>query len=453
MPAGGLERFSGIPSFFRKEGPSPEQEIYGSTLNAYRAWNVREKGSIIDFDLTAGPDDFEEVSRGFSQDATLEDRSHMVGVLGRLLSRVQVALPMSKENNYHFLKFLEARLEASLWFAMRLRGEELDGLVYIEKTNGVRPEQTGVNTLLPLRERIFKLAKQEEIPIYEPKAFSSWRKTHRLDPQSTKEKVREAVEKSLVAVSEFTGDDSHLGYEINGVNENKYYYAWARTNYETLVFALDLNFHKTKIWTPGKAEELGSHEGGQHLRRMNDWREQIRKGKMPSVIGQTVVHAPESVVEEGLAVTLPHFVPKIYDQMSPEGKLQVDMSILKCLVYGNVSIMLNGKERPSLKKIVEYVHEYMPWETKNEIERQIKWRTEDETFQAYLPSYGFGVRIFLEIIETLSERGRKQLLRDLSQKPYTPEQLTKRVAELKNGKKNRTEKSNNTLTAPSVASF
>lgn len=439
MPIGGVERFPGVSFFRREETPNTEQEIYDSALKAYRAWNVREGGGLIDFDLTAGPDEFEEVSRGFRQVATSEDRTFMRGVLGRILQRVDEALPFAKENSHHNLEFLRARLEASLWFALRLSGETIDPLVYIEKTNAVRAEQTDNDIILPLRSRVVKMAEEQDIPIEDEEVYLVWRKENQLDPESTKELVRQSVEKSLAAVKKFTGGDSHLDYEINGVFANKYYYGWSRTNYETLAFSLDLNLHSTKIWTPGKAEELGVHEGGEHLRRMNDWRQMIRKGKMPAVIGQTVVHGPESVIEEGLALTLAHFVPEIYEGLSPEGKFQVDASILRYLVYGNASIMLNSPDRHSTKRIKEYICGLLPWEPESDINRQIKWRTQDATFQAYLPSYAFGARIFLEIIKTLNEHGRKQLLRDLSQKPYTPEQLANRVHELKIGKRKREE--------------
>ena len=449
MPTGGLERLP-FASFFRKEkGPSPEQELFERTLRAYRAWNVRERGGIIDFDLTAGPDDFEEVTRGFSHEATPEDRSFMVSFLGRLLERIDETLPGSKENQHH-LEFIRARAEASLWFAMRLRGEEMDSLVYLEKTNGVRIEPAAEKTLLiPLRNKLFAMAKQNGIPIQKPETYLAWRKEKQQDPNTTRELVAKAIDKSLASISEFIDEPCQFEYEVNAVDEEKYYYAWSRTNYQTQVFTLDLNFNETKIWTPGKAEELGVHEGGEHLRRMHDWRQQIRRGKMPAVIGQTVVHGREAVVEEGLALTIAHLVPKIYQDLSAEGQFQVDASILRHMVYGNVSIMLNrSPKRPPIKRATQYIHKFIPWEPQSEIDLQIEWRTKDPTYQAYLPAYAFGARMFLEIIENLNERGRKQLLKDLSLKPYTPEQLMYRVAELKNGKKNRNE-SQTSVTSPS----
>src|SRR3989344_4272402 len=441
MSTGGLERRLSFPPFFRKEkGPSPEQELFERTLKGYRAWNVREKGSIIDFDLTAGPDDFEEVTRGFSHEATPEDRSFMVSFLGRLLERIDETLPGSKENHPH-LEFMRARVEASLWFAMRLMGEEMDPLIYLEKTNGVRIEPAVEKTLLiPLRDKLFAMANQNGIPIQDPETYLAWRLEKQKGPNTTWDLVVDAIDKSLVAIGEFIDEPCQLGYEVNQVDEEKYYYAWSRTNYQTQVFTLDLNFNETKIWTPGKSEELGVHEGGEHLRRMNEWRQQIRKGKMPAVIGQTVVHGPEAVVEEGLALTIAHYVPKIYQDLSAEGQFQVDASILRHMVYGNVSIMLNrSPKRPPIKRATQYIHKFIPWEPQSEIDLQIEWRTKDPTYQAYLPAYAFGARMFLEIIENLNERGRKQLLKDLSLKPYTPEQLMNRVAELKNGKKNRNE--------------
>src|SRR3990167_1850422 len=149
--SGGLERGLSLPSFLRKEKPGPETELYERILKAYRAWNVREKGSIIDFDLTAGPDDFEEVSKGFSQVVTSEDRSHMVGVIGKLLEAIDDVLPISKDPDRHNMEFLKARLDGSLWLNLRLLGEALDPMVYLEKTNGERIEQTKDEVLLPIK--------------------------------------------------------------------------------------------------------------------------------------------------------------------------------------------------------------------------------------------------------------------------------------------------------------
>jgi len=362
----------------------------------------------------------------------------MVEAVGELLQRVQEITPSSKEHQ-HNLKFLSARIEASSWVARRLRGDDLNPIIYMEKTNGVKTEPASHALLMALKDKALDGAKQARIPTADDQSFMAWRIDNQLDTQTTRQLVRMAINDALVAIQSFTDEAVELEYEINPVKSNKYYYAWSRTNYQTLAFTLDLNFHKTKIWTPGKAEELGDHEGGEHLRRMNDWRRQIKKSKMPAVIGQTVVYGPESVVEEGLALTIAHFVPEIYKGLSPEGKFQVDSSILRYVVYGNISLMLNGPNRPTTKNILEYVHEFIPWEPASEIRRQIKWRSNHPIYQVYLPSYAFGARMFLEIIDTLSERGRKQLLKDLSLRPYTPEQLMNRVAELQNGKKNRNE--------------
>ena len=77
------ERGFFVPSLLRRENTPPEREIYARILHAYRQWNVREGGRIIDFDLTAGPEYHEEVARGFSQQMTPEDRLHMEKVLDR----------------------------------------------------------------------------------------------------------------------------------------------------------------------------------------------------------------------------------------------------------------------------------------------------------------------------------------------------------------------------------
>ena len=433
MTNGGIERRpSFIPPFFRRERELPEWPIYDRTLKAYRAWNVKERGAVIDFDLTAGPDYHEEVARGFRQEVTLEDRLYMEDVLMDLVERLGSTQPSSRESK-HILEFLKVRAEASVWFLRRLRGD-VEGIPYIEKTNGLMPEEIDDSFLAPKRKTLLYLAKTLEIPIDSPQEYQSWRIAHQLSPEKTEERLSEAVQQSLRAIGKFIERPADLEYSVVPVRVRKYYYAWARTDWKTLKFVLELNFDQ--IWTPGKPEELGSHEGGEHLRRMNDWRNQIRRGKMPAVVGQTIVHGPESVVEEGLALTISHFVPDIYHGFSPEGKFQVDASILRHMVYGNVSLRLNSPHRPKIKDIIDYVHTYIPWEPEREIRRQIRWRTQDPMLQAYLPSYAFGAKLFLDIIDILNTRGKKQLLKDLSEAPFTPVQLKRRVIELGRNKRN-----------------
>lgn len=429
MTNGGTERRSSfIPPFLRRERELPEWSIYDRTLKAYRAWNVKERGAIIDFDLTAGPDYHEEVARGFRQEVTPEDRLYMEDVLEGLIGELDSTQPSSRENE-HILEFLKVRVQASLWFLRRLRGD-IEGIPYIGKTNGLMPEEIDDSFLVPKRENLLYLAKTHGIPIDSPQEYQSWSIAHQLSPEKTEERLDEAVQLSLGAIGRFIERPADLEYSKVPVREKKYYYAWARTDWKTLKFVLELNFDRSKIWMPGKPEELGSHEGGEHLRRMNDWRNQIRRGKMPAVVGQTIVHGPESVVEEGLALTIAHFVPDIYQGFSPEGKFQVDASILRHMVYGNVSLRLNGPHRPKFKDILDYIHEYIPWEPEKEIRRQIRWRTQDPMLQAYLPSYAFGAKLFLDIIDLLSRRGKKQLLKELSEIPFTPVQLKRRVIDL-----------------------
>ena len=50
--------------------------------------------------------------------------------------------------------------------------------------------------------------------------------------------------------------------------------------------------------------------------------------------------------------------------------------------------------------------------------------------------YGFGAKLFLDIMAILNLWGRKQLLRELSERPFTPLQLKKRALELSVDRKN-----------------
>lgn len=446
------------PPFLRKEAESPEKEIFDAALSIYRAWNWRTGGAVVDFDLTAGPGDFEKVLTSIWESSPIplkrSEWSQVISRLEQLLGPLKEARQGHHKDSHH-LDFAIARIEASTEFSRRQRGDKLIPFGYMEKTNGVNIEPTQESELEVRSVNLLEFAREAKIPTADEKSMLEWRQENRVDSdrKTAQQLFRMAAQDALVKIGQFLDDPVDLQYKILSVESPKYYYVWARTDYQTQDFVLEQNFHtESKIWTPGKTEELGIHEI-EHLRRMNEWRKQIEAGKIHPFIGLTTVHGPEAAVEEGHAVTLPHLVPGLYESLSPEGKFEVDASILRCLVWGNAHIMLNSEEPPDKNKITEYVRQYMPWESEKEINRQIRWRTRDKLFQAYLYSYAVGTRIFLEIIDTLDEKQRRQLLKDLSEKAYTPAQLVDRVSELmgKNKKsKENLEHQKPALTTPSI---
>src|SRR3989338_10237447 len=175
MSPGSLERLFPIPSFRRKEVAYPEQEFYEQILEVYRAWDTIEKrGTIIDFDLTAGPKNYEKVMRKRKQEPTPDDRDLMVEAVDELLQRVQEITPSSKEHQ-HNLTFLNTRIEASSWVARRLRGDDLNPIMYIEKTNGVKAEPTSNVLLMALKDKALESAKQAHVPTADDQSYMAWR--------------------------------------------------------------------------------------------------------------------------------------------------------------------------------------------------------------------------------------------------------------------------------------
>jgi hypothetical protein len=201
---------------------------------------------------------------------------------------------------------------------------------------------------------------------------------------------------------------------------------------------LQQNFHegRKKIWTPGQTEELGSHEVAGHFGRMAIRKDLIRRRKLHPFFGLTTVHGPEAAVDEGLAQTLPFFVPRAYEALSTEGKFQVEATILRNLVYGNVHIMANDPQAPSLTQMIKYVQYYIPWETSEQIEEEIRDRTKDPLLQVYRYSYTVGARIFSVIAENLNDRGKKEFLRSIYSRPYTIQQVAELFQRLSADRKN-----------------
>lgn len=414
----------------RERDLSPEEQLYAQASAFYRAWHLAEGRTrdVIDFDLreqdplTRQQRQMEE--KVISGRPNLNTRNSIVTTLEALSERADSARPRS-ESGQHDLDFAKAQILASLWFAKKRRGDNLSPLEYIEHTSGLKPEMISEDALREQKRITLELLKDKELGIQEEpseRTMLGLRQDLQINPQSAQEDLKTYTDQAIGRIRAFLGRGFKSEYSIQPVNENAFYWVWADSNREGQGFLLRQNFGPRKIWTPGKAQELGWHEGGEHISRMANRLEQIREGKLNKFFEITTTHGPESLVEEGLAQTLVFFIPGAYDSLSPEGKFQVNATILRNMAYSNVHLMVNNPSGYDKDKVVRYLLGYVPWEQPEDIEQQIEWRKKDPLLQTYLWTYGMGASLHLDYAAALDDQGKRSYLTNLHRRPYTPSQ-------------------------------
>ena len=206
-----------------------------------------------------------------------------------------------------------AQVEASSWYAKKKAGHKIDTFEYIEATETFEPEFSPEGLLENMSKRLIKDA-EGVTGGSDPTTVQNWRKTNALSRDGATNLLREKAAQAARRVRKFAGLSFDFDFDVEPVDANEYWWVWANTDPVTGRFLLRPNFsqERQKIWTAGKAEELGWHEGGLHVARMARRRELIRRGKLHPFFGLTTVHGPEAAVDEGLAQALAYFVPGAY---------------------------------------------------------------------------------------------------------------------------------------------
>src|SRR3990167_1341254 len=422
----GDRKLFGIIKIKDGEPSDMERRVYQLGRNIMIGWHILEGRSrdIIDFDLNAKgrKESFMSVATAMKVSGpSIADRAQVVEVLKRLAADFK-AIPTDKIANQHNFDLAQAQIKASTAFARRLRGERLDPIRYMEDASGLEMSEEVVpeETLETQTKTVLTFAQAMGIPELDERSLDGFRNDRQLNDVESKTALEAAVKKSTAQLEKFLGQDFDYPAPIKQEVKDAPYSAWAYTDPTTAEFSIRENLFG-RIWTPGRAEEMGSHEGT-HVNRMGKRKDQIRTGNLDRFFGLTTVHGPESAVEEGLAQTITFFIPGAFESLSPEGQFQVQSYILKQMVLSNVSIMLNCGEGADAKTVSEYIYRFLPWESQAEIDRQIIWRTDHKLNQIYLPQYGFGAAHFMRYAANLNDAGKKEFLRQLFSKPYTLKQ-------------------------------
>lgn len=410
--------------FRRKELPQPVKSIYTEARETYRAWNSVEGGdsAIIDYNLS-GSTSHERKSKQYAH--TTPRRTRIEEDLNKVAEAMgSIAPPEEEKHNWNFLR---AQLLASQAYLQRLRSKNIPLKDYIEKTMQVTFEALPEGILESLRdgsEGLLEKARILGISPLDQQGLNRFRLERAIPREEAVQRLISNGREARGRVGRFIGETFTFNFEVIPVDKPEYWWVWADTDLVTGAFRFQQNFsgQRAKTWTEGKTEELGAHEVAVHHARMDLRRRQIQRGELSKVFGMTTVHGPEAVVEEGLGLTIAHFVPGMYESFSPEGQFQVDASILRALAYGNLHFKLSENPAMKTKAAIDYIRNYIPWESKDEIERQMHERIEDPLLSTYLYAYSAGAIRFLAYTKTLSPDGRRNFLREIYCKPYTIKQ-------------------------------
>lgn len=417
--------------FFGERGKrvekSPLGQIYTEAAGFYRALHLSEgrRRSIIDFDLTPYPSpEFAIAQRLITAGPTRGEKMQPIEILGELTSRMEsIVVSPAERQNY---EFLQAKLKASLAYVRRLTGELSDPSVYIQETMGVIPEKIPEGTLLAQKQKVAALFKELGGGNYDEESLQSYYEKRLIPPEEMARRIEIYGQEALSLVGNFINRKVQVDHETEIVDKDAYWFNWV--NGTVKKFCLQINKHKRhrNKFTDGKAQAMAYHEIAAHLGMMQQRAELIRKGELHEVFGLTTVHDPEQVPLEGIAQTLNYFVPELNHSLSPEGKFEIELNGLRQMVYNNIHLLVISPDFISspeqLEGIIKYVQSYYPLEPKENILKEVSERWKDPKLQAYRYSYGVGFLRHREFAHGLNRDGKREFLKRLWGRPFTPAQ-------------------------------
>lgn len=224
-------------------------------------------------------------------------------------------------------------------------------------------------------------------------------------------------------------DTIRAGYEFQHetifVSKRDYWLMWSSADQGNFLLQVNEDDINQPLWFKGQEEALTPHEGA-HLLQGYKWRRNILNGLISPGYGITTVPGPEEVGCEGLAVTLPYFVPEIWDNMSEFGKFAVERFILNYLVYGKAHWDVNTRE-PNFDVIKEFIRHHLPMEPEERVNDQLLKRRTSPIHRSYLLAYTEGVRAHMQFARQLSDEARLELVRKEFEQPMLIRQIRDHV--------------------------
>jgi hypothetical protein len=413
-----------IPFLSRRESSTnlkEKEHVILHLVRFLREWHKAEGKSreVIDFDLAPNfdPQSYEIGKRINIAPPSKDEIQEFARILEDFSQEVEKLVPANGERMQ--LEFLKAKLRASQAYCLRRLDGKFDSLDYIEQTMGVRPQEIPEEVLMSQQQKVLGLYKILGLSTYDAPSIREFDLSRMIEDDSIATQMQEFGSRAVLAMADFIKQKINVDYKVVNVQEDEYWLNWADGDQKK--FRLRVNTHPRHRgrWNKGRVEVMAAHEIAGHFAQMAIWRENIEKGRLFPVLGLTSTHGPEQVTSEGIAQTLPYFVPKI--ELSNEATLELELTGLRSMVYNNVHLMVNSGPF-NIQDIIQYVKRFLPTESNNEIKRQIKDRTRSPWKQTYLYAYGIGFFRHQLYAKNLTREGKRRLLHFIYNQPTTPVQ-------------------------------
>lgn len=177
----------------------------------------------------------------------------------------------------------------------------------------------------------------------------------------------------------------------------------------------------------GEDEYFVDHEICAHALDHEVTRVKVGKREVIPEIALKTLHGPFGYASEGVAQTLPKFLPKGFLGRSRYGLLAYEMRELRELVLNNGHLMINepGDRKRKMKEAVEYTRAELQIFSQDEIKRMLIIRSESPLERTYNYIYGVAILGFSSIAQKLKTLDKKkEFLTAYYGTPLTPDQVT-----------------------------
>lgn len=386
-----------------------------SLIKVYRGWDKLEKPngiSIIDFDLIP-PIEGERFS---SRQEVLERLVHL---------HSQIKPTNAQE------EFIEAKVNAGIYFLRALMGEGIPYSEYVEAITGVRPQMIPEQDV---QRQVSIMHNRMRDFDYDPTkgSFERFALGLRVSKEDAQKEVRDCEDRLMPIVLKALGFEGlELPYRVSFEVEDDYWRGWTSTSDGQLL--LRYNFHPNIIWYKGDTETTTLHEVGGHFVQAANLRRGIAEGRIDHFIGLTTVQEPHTFAGEGTADALLYFLPEVEDALSPHGLLSRDQRAARDYLYNNAQIMVN--EGGSLDEAVRYVVKNHPFSAEKTVHDDLVRCMTNPARRAYFYIYGISRYKHEEFRQRLTPQQQIEYLRYAMLTYNTPKNLFAFVEQLANQRK------------------
>ncbi len=215
--------------------------------------------------------------------------------------------------------------------------------------------------------------------------------------------TNEVIEKSSRAIFNAIGRKFVIPYRSDYESTDRPALFWVKGNREGWKLSMNLHSRHDDRWIDGVEQRLGSHEAT-HI--VHGWsiRRNLDQGILPNpACGITTVPGPEQWGMEGLADTIPLFIPEIYNQFDQFGRFFYSHQTLSRLIGNNLhKMIINGSIPESY--MVNFIKHYLPGESDQNIGNLIASRREGNVWPSYWGAYEDGCKTFMGWAEELAKK-------------------------------------------------